>query len=328
MVEELGDQDRGAIATLLDTVAETDEHPPLSEAMLIVLFGCADPARGDLSGRACPASTGQGTDAGLRLEAGVIARTLGTSAPAGYAQLCRGSKGWSAGLVLHPRWREAPEEVTKALLGEVLGLAALRGGGQLQLFVSRPSRLLEASVEETGLAPSRTLVSMRTGLPLGPGCDGLAVATRPFVVGRDEAPWLAANNRAFAGHPDQSNWTLADLEAREHLSWFDAESFLLHEVDQQIAAFCWTKLHRFGQGPPFGEIYVLGVDPAFQGRSLGRAMCCAGAAALERRGARTAMLYVDATNERALALYRSLGFARDHEDRVWSIQLPRGGEHR
>jgi mycothiol synthase len=71
---------------------------------------------------------------------------------------------------------------------------------------------------------------------------------------------------------------------------------------------------RGGDGPhghePIGEVYVVGVDPAHQGRGLGRSITVAGLRWLRARGLPEAMLYVEADNEPALAVYRSLGFTR------------------
>ena len=77
----------------------------------------------------------------------------------------------------------------------------------------------------------------------------------------------------------------------------------------------WTKIHT-EETPPSGEIYVIGVDPAFQGRGLGKTMTLVGLDWMHReRGITRGMLYVDAENEAAVAMYTKLGFAIDHVDR-------------
>ena len=115
------------------------------------------------------------------------------------------------------------------------------------------------------------------------------------------------NNRAFASHPEQGAWTRDDIEEREAERWFDPNGFLLHDIDGELAAFCWTKVHR-DQTPALGEIYVIAVDPAFHGRGLGRSMTVAGLQSLSERGIEVGMLYVDAANVPAVTLYYDLGF--------------------
>jgi mycothiol synthase len=146
------------------------------------------------------------------------------------------------------------------------------------------------------------------------------IRTRPFQPGHDETAWLATNNRAFAAHPEQGKWELSRLIEREKEPWFDPAGFLLLEEDGRLAGSCWTKVHA-GTDPPMGEIYVIGVDPDFQGRGFGRALTLVGLEWLAGHGLRTGMLYVDANNISAMTMYRSMGFTEDHIDRAYVAQL-------
>ena len=121
--------------------------------------------------------------------------------------------------------------------------------------------------------------------------------------------WLDLNNAIFINHPDQGNWAMQDLDNRISQPWFDPQGFFIAMHDEQIIGFCWTKIHRdFVNQEPAGELYVVGVDPAFSGKGVGRAVSIVAMNYLLARGIKDAMLYVDADNEKGLALYASLGF--------------------
>jgi len=63
---------------------------------------------------------------------------------------------------------------------------------------------------------------------------------------------------------------------------------------------------------------VIGVDPAFQGRKLGRDLTLLGLDWMHReRGVDVGMLYVDGTNVAAIAMYTKLGFTQHHTDRAF-----------
>ncbi|HEY7932038.1 MAG TPA: GNAT family N-acetyltransferase [Acidimicrobiales bacterium] len=138
---------------------------------------------------------------------------------------------------------------------------------------------------------------------------------RQFEPSHDADAWLAQNNAAFADHPEQGAWTLRDLTDRTLEPWFDPSGFLLLEVNGILAASCWTKVHEL-HPDRFGEIYVISVDPAFQGRGLGRVMVTQGLDTLRRKGVSEAVLFVDDSNESAKKLYGSLGFTLQREDHL------------
>jgi mycothiol synthase len=166
-----------------------------------------------------------------------------------------------------------------------------------------------------GYAPVRELWKMRlttAGADLPDAALPPGVTLRPFVPGQDEDAWLAVNRAAFAQHPEQGNLTRADLDARMSEDWFDPAGFLLAEdADGRLVGFHWTKVHpRHGDHPAIGEVYVVGVAPGAQGSGLGKALTVAGIRHLQGRGLQAVMLYTDAGNAPAVALYRRLGFSR------------------
>lgn len=178
-----------------------------------------------------------------------------------------------------------------------------------------------AMAEEAGLALVREVLQLRVPLPLpagtGAGIPGDPLPTRSFLPGVDDDEVLRINNRAFAWHPDQSDWTAEHLRVRCAEPWFDAEGFLLLEDDGRLVGFCWTKIHpATPHEPPLGEIFVIAVDPDRHGRGWGRALVRAGLDHLATSGLRVGMLHVEADNTAALRLYEDLGFTL-HSSHCW-----------
>jgi mycothiol synthase len=132
---------------------------------------------------------------------------------------------------------------------------------------------------------------------------------RTFNPSEDKDLWLALNNKIFVNHPDQGNWAIQDLENRMTENWFDPEGFFLAVKGDEIVGFVWTKIHQdLVNQDPVGELYVVGVDPNHAHQGIGRAVSVTAINYLITKGLKRSMLYVDADNEKGLALYTSLGF--------------------
>lgn len=165
--------------------------------------------------------------------------------------------------------------------------------------------------EKFGFGRVREL--LRLGLSLS-DCPQLPVPSWPagvrvrtFVPGQDEPDVVAVNSRAFDWHPEQGALTVDDVAAAEDESWFDPEGFFLAiDPEDRLLGFHWTKVHNVT--PPVGEVYVVGVDPDAQGNGLGKALTLAGLHHLHRAGLSEVILYVEADNKPALAVYQHLGF--------------------
>ncbi|MBA3745726.1 mycothiol synthase, partial [Sporichthya sp.] len=139
------------------------------------------------------------------------------------------------------------------------------------------------------------------------------VSVRAFVVDQDEDAWLALNAAAFAGHGEQGRLGRSDLAGRIGSDWFDPAGFFLAERacadGGRLVGFHWTKVHpATDTEAAAGEIYVLGVDPAEHGGGLGRALSRIGLRHLAGLGLASVLLYVDADNASAVAVYARLGF--------------------
>lgn len=242
--------------------------------------------------------------------------------PDAYAHVARHHDGeWSLEAAIRPGTPDVRVHLLRAAFAEV----ASRGGGHVTMWLHSPTTEDDELAKQCGLAPERDLLQLRVPLPLAEEPDWPdGVKVRVFVPGSDEGAWLAVNNRAFAGHPEQGNWDLATLRRREAEPWFDPEGFLLAFDADGLAGSCWTKVHpaRPPQEPEaLGEIYVIGVDPARQGTGLGRALVVGGLDSLASRDISAGVLFVDADNTAAVGLYTALGFVTHRLDRAYGCEV-------
>ncbi len=226
-------------------------------------------------------------------------------------------------MTVHPDHRD--DAVPGLLLDAGIAHARARHADRVALWVFGADVDADALAAGRGLTIERELWQMRVPLPVGVAA-GMppGVTLRAFVPGTDDAAWLACNNRAFAADPDQGAWTPATLAGRTAEAWFDPAGFLIADDGGRTAGFCWTRVHP--PAPPhephaLGEIYVIGVDPDDQGRGLGRALTVAGLDHLHDRGIAVGMLFVDAGNRPAVALYRTLGFVTSRIDRAYGAAI-------
>ncbi|MEV0109629.1 mycothiol synthase [Nocardia sp. NPDC050799] len=283
----------GQVSALLDAAATADGVAPVSEQVLL----------------------------GLRRES--PARHLLAVAGdevAGYASLtpAHDEHPAMAEAAVAPGWRG------RGIGGDLVAAALAAGGRDARIWAHGKLPAAEAVARRLGLSAARELWQMRrplatTELPAVEVPDGLVVRT--YRGPADDAELLRVNNAAFDWHPEQGVWSARELEERRAESWFDpAGLFLAFDAQEprRLLGFHWTKVHR-EEDPPAGEVYVVGIDPAAQGRGLGRLLTLIGLHHLRDAGLGEVLLYTEADNTAAVRTYRGLDFAPAHIDIAYSI---------
>lgn len=317
---QLTDRQRSKVLELTGAAARQDAVAPLSEQVLL-----------DLRNAGTDLGPGTGTDTHFLAYDGTHL--------AGYAHLDRGAAS-TAEVVVEPAYRRLG--VGTALIGALEKASIDRApdgpGETLQVWSHGDLPGAHAFAVRGGYAMTRELWQMHRSLR--PEICSLPEVTLPegfrtrhFVVGQDEEAWLRVNAAAFVNHPEQGRMTRHDLDRRIAEPWFDEEGFILIEDTSgsapQLAASHWTKVEPVDQPPGTspdlseGEVYVVGVDPAYQGLRLGRTVTILGLEHLRDRGLAEAMLYVDADNQAAVATYSGLDFTRRAVDIMYSRTVHR-----
>ncbi|MCC0097348.1 mycothiol synthase [Streptomyces flavotricini] len=292
-LDELTEEQADAVLTLIEDAARTDGTTAVSEQGRLQLRG------GRREGIRHFLLTEKGRLAGY----GQLEDTDPVEAPA-------------AELVVHPALRGRGH-------GRALGSALLAASGKrIRVWAHGGKSAARHLAQVLGLTLFRELRQLRRPL----GSDGpplpevtlpAGVTVRTFVPGQDDAAWLAVNSAAFAHHPEQGTLTQRDLNDRIAQPWFDPKGFFLAERDGELIGFHWTKVHAEER---LGEVYVLGVRPGAQGGGLGKALTAVGLNHLAAAGLPTAMLYVDADNPAALAVYEGLGFSTHEVDLMYRTE--------
>lgn len=202
---------------------------------------------------------------------------------------------------------------------DLVSAALAEGGPGTRVWAHGDRQPAKAVAARLGLRTARELWRMSRPLAM-PELPELEVpedlVLRTYAGPTDDAELLRVNNAAFAWHPEQGGWSEREIAARREESWFDPEGLFLVTAAadrDRLLGFHWTKVHD-EENPPVGEVYVVGVDPAAQGRGLGRLLTIAGLRHLRARGLGTVLLYTEADNTSAVHTYTRLGFEPAHID--------------
>jgi len=172
---------------------------------------------------------------------------------------------------------------------------------------NEPARILLSGM---GFSPVRKHLELRLDIDRIqiPDIDEADTACRPLQYS-EEKLLARIQNLAFDGSWGYNPNTVEEIRHSLNRRSSSLEDIVLTCEGDRIIGYCWTGVTcEEGDGEKTGRILMVGVDPDYRGRGIGREILLAGVARLRRKGVDYVELTVDSENSVACNLYRSLGF--------------------
>ena len=133
---------------------------------------------------------------------------------------------------------------------------------------------------------------------------------RSMIPGEEEK-LTRLQNRSFIDTWGFNPNTKEDIIYRIHLPAASFKDVTLCLDGVEPIGYCWSKIYDEkdkGLDGTRGRINMLGVDPDYRGKGVGKKVLLNGLVQLKSRGVRIVVLTVDNENKVARALYQSVGF--------------------
>jgi len=214
------------------------------------------------------------------------------------------------------RWLVHPKNCGRRVAAKLADRAISRtrelGIMTIHVNISQDSLMAKQLLTKMGFTFVRRFLELRLDLSetLLPEISKICPRCRPLQPGEEER-LTQLQNRSFTGSWGYNANTVEGIIYRIHLPNCSLEDIILAFDSDKPIGYCWTRINFWKNKTPgegAGRIYMLGVDPDYQGRGLGRQLLLVGLSYLKSKGLRVVELTVDSENKVACALYKSVGF--------------------
>jgi len=212
--------------------------------------------------------------------------------------------------LVHPKHRR--RGLATRLFFGAMHRASELGASVAQVNILQDNLITAKLLSKLGFQPVRRFLELRLELADIdlPDVDFGASSCRRLKHG-EEDKLTQIQNRSFIDTWGYNPNTVEEIAYRINLTNCSPEDAALVYENEKPIGYCWTKMElaagtTASEGK--GRIYMLGVDPSYRGRGIGRKALLTGLRYLKNRNLKIAELTVDSENTVACALYRALGF--------------------
>jgi len=208
-----------------------------------------------------------------------------------------------------------PEHRRKGLATKLLDYAVRRGkelGARVaQVNIAEDNAIASKALSRSGFKPVRRFFELKldTVRVSGQDVEQAALGCCHLEAGEEDR-LTGIQNRAFAGSWGYNPNTVEEIVYRTNLRNCSPEDVVLVYDGDDVIGYCWTGVTCEGEviGEGEGRILMIGSDPDYRGKGVGKKVLLAGLAYLKNKGVGTVGLLVDSENKVACGLYRSIGF--------------------
>lgn len=209
-----------------------------------------------------------------------------------------------------------PEHRRRGLASKLLGCAVPRakelGVKTARVNIPQGNLVAKSALSRLGFKYVRRFLQMRLDMTELRSQETAQPALHCRHLERSEEKQLTEiQNRSFTGNWEYNPNTVEEIIYRINSSRCSPEDVVLACDGDKAIGYCWTGItgeSETAASERKGQVFMLGVDPDYRGRGIGKVVLQAGLSHLKHKGLQVAQLTVDSSNKVAYALYRSIGF--------------------
>ena len=212
--------------------------------------------------------------------------------------------------LVHPRCRR--KGIATKLSFHAMQRGKELGAKVMQISIQEANLAAKGFVSNLGFNFVRRFVELKLdfyNIHL-PDVNRGAFAIRGLRPG-EEAELTKLQNRSFVGTWGFNPNTTEEIVYRQNLSCSSPKDVVMaYEGDKPIG-YCWTEVNaeeNTVRGEEKARIHMMGLDPDYQKKGIGKDILLTGLAHLRNNGIEVVELTVDSGNEAARSLYGSVGF--------------------